>query len=95
MEIKEGTRYPNLGTVLMVEEFLRENSYDIFKFSELRRKLPKQVMHQTLKIIVEYLEESGKVIVGTKGIQWIYCEDLDKLKENSVEFKSGVLKSLS
>jgi len=48
-------RYPNLNTVLMVEEFL-ENNRDIpLKISEIRKKLPKQIMHQTLKIILIYL----------------------------------------
>ena len=55
MEVEKGTRYPNLGTVLMVEDFLKENSHETFKFSELRKQLPKQVMHQTLKIIIQIL----------------------------------------
>ena len=67
-------RYPNLNTVMMVEDFLRKNRDMPISVSELRKKLPKQVMHQTLKIILEYLWKSGKIIYGPKGIQWIYAE---------------------
>ena len=80
-------RYPNLNTVLMVEEFLEKNRDFPLKFSELKNRLPKQVMHQTLKIILEYLWKSGKIIYGPKGIQWIYSEPehLKKMIHNSLE----------
>ncbi len=67
-------RYPNLNTVLMVEDFLKKHRDLPISLAELRRKLPKQVMHQTLKVILEYLWQSGKIIYGPKGIQWIYSE---------------------
>jgi len=67
-------RYPNLNTVLMVEDFLKKKRDLPLKLSEIKKKLPKQVMHQTLLIILEYLWKSGKIIYGPKGIQWIYSE---------------------
>jgi len=67
-------RYPNLNTVLMVEDFLKKKRDLPLKLSEIKKKLPKQVMHQTLVIILEYLWKSGKIIYGPKGIQWIYSE---------------------
>ena len=63
---------PTLNTVLMVEETLKKG--DLFSMAELKRKLPKQVMHQTLTQILDYLQMSGKIIIGTKGILWIYAE---------------------
>ena len=80
-------RYPNLNTVLMVEDFLKKHRDMPMKLSELKRKLPKQVMHQTIKIILEYLWKSGKIIYGPKGIQWIYSEPehLRKMMEGSLE----------
>ena len=80
-------RCPNLNTVLMVEEFLEKNRDLPIKSSELKNKLPRQVMHQTLKIILEYLWKSGKIIYGPKGIQWIYSEPehLKKMIHNSLE----------
>lgn len=81
------TRYPNLNTVLMVENFLKENRDMPIKVSNLKEKLPKQVMHQTLKVILEYLFKSGKIIYGPRGIQWIYSEPehLKKMMRNSLE----------
>ncbi len=80
-------RYPNLSTVLMVEDFLKKNRDMPIKITELKQKLPKQVMHQTLQIILEYLFGSGKIIYGPKGIQWIYSEPehLRKMMENALE----------
>ena len=80
-------RYPNLNTVLMVEEFLESHRDVPMKISELKSKLPKKIMHQTLKVILEYLWISGKIIYGPKGIQWIYSrqEHLKKMMEDSLE----------
>ncbi len=80
-------RYPNLNTVLMVEEILEKNRDIPIKFSEIRKKLPKQIMHQTLKLILLYLWKSGKIIYGPKGIQWIYSEPkhLKEMMKGSLE----------
>ena len=80
-------RYPNLNTVLMVEDFLKKHRDIPISISELKRKLPRQVMHQTLKIILEYLWTSGKIIYGPKGIQWIYSEPehLKKMMKDTLE----------
>ena len=80
-------RYPNLNTILMVEKVLKKNRDLPMKLSELKKKLPKQVMHQTLVMIIEYLYESGKIIYGPKGIQWIYSkpEHLKKMMNDSIE----------
>ena len=80
-------RYPNLNTVLMVENFLKNNRDIPLKISEIKKKLPKKIMHQTLIIILEYLWKSGKIIYGPKGVQWIYSEPehLKKMFENSLE----------
>ena len=80
-------RYPNLNTVLMVEDVLRRHQDIPLKISELKNLLPKKVMHQTLKIILIYLWRSGKIIYGPKGLQWIYSEPehLKKMLENTLE----------
>lgn len=87
ISINKQGRYPNLGTVLMVEEFLKKHSDVPLKISELKKKLPKQVMHQTLAIILEYLWRSGKIIYGPRGVQWIYAEPehLKKMLDGSLE----------
>jgi len=80
-------RYPNLNTVLMVEKFL-EGQRDVpISIRDLEKKLPRQVMRQTLQIILEYLWRSGKIIYGPKGIQWIFVEPehLNKMLASSLE----------
>ncbi len=80
-------RYPNLSTILMVENILKKHQDTPLKISEIKNLLPKKVMHQTLKIILIYLWKSGKIIYGPKGIQWIYSEPehLKKMLENTLE----------
>jgi hypothetical protein len=85
---KSGTsRHPNLNTVLMVEDYLQKHRDRPMSIAELRKGLPKQVMYQTLKIILEYLWKSGKIIYGPKGVQWIYStpEHLKKMMEGTIE----------
>lgn len=80
-------RYPNLNTILMVEDVLKKHRDIPMKISELKKYLPKQIMHPTLKIILTYLWKSGKIIYGPKGIQWIYSEPdhLKKMLKDSLE----------
>jgi hypothetical protein len=56
----------------MVEDTLRKMEESVVTVAELKRKLPKQVNHNTLKVILEYLEESNKIAVSLRGITWIH-----------------------
>ena len=53
------THSPTLNTVLMVEGILKNG--DLMTVAELKKKLPKKVMHQTLLQILDYLQVSGKL----------------------------------
>ncbi|MBU2633789.1 MAG: hypothetical protein KJ674_00935 [Nanoarchaeota archaeon] len=63
---------PTLNTVIMVENTLKNMEKSIITIAELKRKLPKQVNHNTLKLILEYLEDCNKIAVSIKGITWIH-----------------------
>lgn len=64
--------YPQLDTVLMVEEFIRDNSGE-FKKRALWEKLPKKMMYQTFCVVFDYLSESQKIAVDKEGkICWIW-----------------------
>ena len=63
---------PTLNTVLMVESALKNMDESVITIAELKRKLPKQINHTTLMIILAYLEESNKIAVSLKGISWIH-----------------------
>lgn len=64
---------PTLNTIFMVEDTLK-NSGELLTLAELKRKLPRKVMHETLLKILDYLQLGGKIIIGTKGILWIFAE---------------------
>ena len=85
--LQKEARYPNLSTIIMVEHALKKHSDIPMTLAELKKKLPKQVMHQTLRIILNYLYASGKIIYGPKGFQWVFIEpeNLKSLLEDSIE----------
>ncbi len=56
----------------MVEEAFKNMDESVISVAQLKRKLPKQINHNTLKLILEYLEESNKIAVTMKGITWIH-----------------------
>ena len=82
----EVIHYPNLKTVLMVEDALKKAN-NLMTREQLKKKLPTQIMHQTLNVILKYLEDSGKILDGRKGILWIYnpSSKLDKAIKEGVE----------
>jgi hypothetical protein len=63
---------PTLQTIQMVERTLENYPNSVITVPELKRALPKQVNHNTLMTILEYLESSNKIYVGLKGITWIH-----------------------
>jgi hypothetical protein len=77
---------PTLNTVIMVEETLMDAG-EFVTVAELKRRLPKQVMHQTLLKILDYLQLSGKIVIGTKGILWVFADrnDLNRLMNKGTE----------
>ena len=63
---------PTLNTVFMVEDTLKNMDESVISIADLKRKIPRQVNHTTLMVILQYLEESNKIAVTMKGITWIH-----------------------
>ena len=66
---------PTLNTVIMVEKALQKADDSAVSVAELKRSLPRQVNHYTLKAILYYLEESNKIAVSLRGITWIHNQN--------------------
>jgi len=79
-EQQKPVHWPTLNTVMMVEDTLKNMNESAISIAELKRILPRQVNHLTLMVILEYLERSNKILVGLKGITWIYNENLNLKK---------------
>ncbi len=63
---------PTLESVFMVEETIQKYSQECGKY-QLWKKLPKKMMYQTFQVILDYLEQSGKIIIDKEGcIIWIF-----------------------
>ena len=77
---------PTLDTVLMVERTLQD-AKEVIKVAELKRRLPRKVMHQTLIRILDYLQASSKILVTARGVVWTYTppEAMEKMKKGGLE----------
>ena len=62
---------PTLDTVQMVELTIRE-AKEVISVAELKRRLPRKVNHTTVKIILTYLQQSGKIEFTPDGVVWIF-----------------------
>ena len=63
---------PTLESVFMVEETIQKYSQECGKY-QLWKKLPKKMMYQTFQVILDYLEQSGKIIIDKEGcIIWTF-----------------------
>ena len=70
--------FPRLDTVMMVEEFIQENSGE-YKKRSLWEHLPRGMMYQTFQVVFDYLEESGKIARDCEGnVCWIWNPELVK-----------------
>ncbi len=69
---KKPAHWPTLNTVIMVEETLKKINESVVNVAELKRKLPRQVNHNTLMLILKYLEKSNKIAVSLSGITWVH-----------------------
>jgi len=62
--------------IRMVEDFIREHSGE-YRRRALRERLPRKVMYQMFKTIIEYLLESSKVAIDARGkVCWIHNPEL-------------------
>lgn len=71
MKTQQLLHYPRLDTVLMVEEAIKKAKEYPSK-RQLWISLRKKVMYQTFNLIVEYLEESGKIVIKDGRVIWIW-----------------------
>jgi response regulator of citrate/malate metabolism len=85
MTTKEILHYPNLKTLLAVENVLK-NAELVLTREEIKRRLPTGIMHQTLNLILKYFEERNMILETEKGVLWIYNPSM-KLKK---ELKKGI-----
>lgn len=76
--------YPRLDTVLMVEKAIKSAKEYPTK-RQLWLSLPKQMMYQTFCLILDYLEQSNKIMYDNRDgtIIWVYNPKLvDKVLAN-------------
>lgn len=67
---------PTLATVQMVEDTIRD-AKQVISIAELKRRLPRKVNHNTLKVILTYLQASGKIEFTPHGAVWIFMPKED------------------
>lgn len=81
---KQVLHYPRLDTILNVEKIIKKAKEPLSK-NEIDRRLPKKIMRPTLNLILDYLEQSGKIAILKEGIIWIYKEDISNKLKSKLE----------
>jgi len=71
-KVEREVHWPTLNTVIMVEDTIKKLKDSAVNVAEIKRNLPRQVNHNTLMIILEYLERSNKIFISLKGITWVH-----------------------
>ena len=67
---------PTLETILMVEEAIK-NAKEVISVADLKRSLKRKVNHNTLKVVLSYLQKSGKIEFTPNGVVWIFMSKED------------------
>ncbi len=73
---------PTLESVEMVEKTIKKHSGELGPY-QLWKALPRKMMYQTFQIVLEYLEELGKIVIKDGKIIWIWNPELVKKYSNS------------
>ncbi|MBU1199399.1 MAG: hypothetical protein KKF46_03660 [Nanoarchaeota archaeon] len=79
-QIQKLKHSPTLNTILMVENTLKNMDESVISIAGLKKILPKQVNHNTLMNIIDYLDINNKIYISVKGITWI-ANDSPKWRE--------------
>ncbi len=80
--MKKIIHYPKLDTIIMVEEAIQHMDYP--KKTELWKSLPKKMMYQTFCLIIDYLEQSGKIMIDKESrIIWTWNPEMIKKIQSS------------
>ena len=78
--MRKAIHQPTLSTIRMVEQKIKKKKYFSSKH-QLFQSLHGSVMHPTISIILEYLEESDKINFNKEGsIVWIFSDSQKKKK---------------
>ena len=78
--LKHYEHSPTLRTIEMVEIFFQQHSGEMFSKNKLEMELPRRVQRHTLNRILDYLKQSNKILIGKKGIMWIW-NDSPKMRK--------------
>lgn len=61
----------------MVERTLKKLK-KVENLTELKKHLQNQIQHQTLNLILDYLDYSKKIQRTSNGVEWIFDEDISQ-----------------
>jgi hypothetical protein len=72
--VSNNIRIPKLSNVWMVERTLHKLK-KVNNLTEIKQNLPNKISHQSLNLILDYLDYSKKIQRTSNGIEWIFEED--------------------
>ena len=80
MKKKTGSQHnPNLKTIEMIERVVKSANQPI-KRTEIKKRIEKKVMHQTLNAVLNFLEKRNMILDTHKGIIWLNKPNAELMK---------------
>lgn len=78
--------YPNLKTVMAIEEVIKNSDLAISR-NKILARLATGVMRSTLNVALDYLEKKGIILETKKGFIWTFnpSKKLAKAEEEGLE----------
>ena len=71
----------------IIKNILRNMEDSVISIPELKNKVKDKINNDNLKLVLNKLQEEGKILIGSKGITWIYStpKHLKLMLKNSLE----------
>lgn len=82
----EIVHYPNLKTILAIEEAVRTADTALSR-NQILARMPTKVMRSTLNLALDYMEKRGLVLETKKGFIWTFNPNkrLEKAEDEGLE----------
>ncbi|MCL5430261.1 MAG: hypothetical protein M1504_02165 [Candidatus Marsarchaeota archaeon] len=85
-QVQKVVHYPNLKTILAIEEVIKSSQMALSR-NQILARLPTKVMRSTLNLALRYMERRGLILETKKGFIWTFnpSKKLEKAEREGLE----------
>ena len=82
-----------LNTIVNIEQFIAQNS-GLYSKTELWEKLPKKIMYQSYKVVLQFLLSSRKITIQGKKVVWMGKKEKFELENYEAQNHASTLTTI-